>query len=242
MDEPRTHYQLSFTARQALLLFVGLLAALAAAYVFGLMTGLAGRDGSVAPVAARSVTQAAPSLAPTADVLEVPRAVRGLSPSRGRAATPDRSERSHSAAAGPTPVSVAAGPTPSPGLQLFDDGPEGTPLPSAAPPKKAHTPTRSSRPETTIAAPVAAAGNRPASAGAFWVQALSAPSEKEARGRRDRLASHGFPSVVSPGAGPKGRVYRVRVGPYATREEAEKAAARLTTREKLQPWVVPPGK
>ncbi|MCA1582836.1 MAG: SPOR domain-containing protein [Acidobacteria bacterium] len=238
MDEPRTHYQLSFTARQALLLFVGLLAALAAAYVFGLMTGLAGRDGSVAPVAARSATPAAPALVPTVDALEVPRAVRGLSPPRGRAATPDRGERSQAA----TPLSVAAGPTPSPGLQLFDDGPGGTPLPSAAAPKKAHTPARSSRPETTIAGPPAAAGNRPAGAGAFWVQALSAPSEKEARGRRDRLASHGFPSVVSPGEGPKGKVYRVRVGPYATKEEAEKTAARLKTREKLQPWIVPPGK
>lgn len=241
MDEPRTHYQLSFTARQALLLFVGLLIALAAAYVFGLMTGLAGRDGSVAPVAARSETPAAPALAPTPDALEVPRAVRGLSPSRGRAATPDRGER----AAAPTPVSVAAGPTPSPGLQLFDDGPGGTPLPSAALPKKARTPTRSGRPETTIAAPASAAGKRPeaaAAAGAFWVQALSAPTEKEARGRRDKLAAHGFPSVVSPGAGPKGKVFRVRVGPYATREEAEKAASRLQTREKLQPWIVPPGK
>ncbi|HXM77100.1 MAG TPA: hypothetical protein VN971_10005, partial [Thermoanaerobaculia bacterium] len=56
MDEPRTHYQLSFTARQALLLFVGLLGALAVAYVFGLMTGLAGRDGTVAPEASRTST------------------------------------------------------------------------------------------------------------------------------------------------------------------------------------------
>ena len=237
MDEPRTHYQLSFTARQALLLFVGLLGALAAAYVFGLMTGLAGRDGSVAPVAAKSAA-AIPSLTPTADALEVPRAVRGLSPSRGRAATPDRSERSLA----PTPISVAAGPTPSPGLQLFDDGPGGTPVPSAAAPKKAHTPTRANRAETPASVPASPSAARPAGAGAFWVQALSAPTEKEARGRRDRLAAHGFPSVVSPGAGPKGKVYRVRVGPYATREEAEKSAARLKTREKLQPWVVPPGK
>ncbi|MEP6769502.1 MAG: SPOR domain-containing protein [Acidobacteriota bacterium] len=237
MDEPRTHYQLSFTARQALLLFVGLLAALAAAYVFGLMTGLAGRDGSVAPVAAKRAADV-PPLTPTADALEVPRAVRGLSPPRGRGATPDRGDRSPAA----TPVSVAAGPTPSPGLQLFDDGPGGTPVPSSAAPRKAHTPTRADPAEASASRPASASAPRSAAAGAFWVQALSAPSEKEARGRRDRLAAHGFPSVVSPGAGPKGRVYRVRVGPYATKEEAEKTAARLKTGEKLQPWIVPPGK
>ncbi len=42
--EPRTHYQVSFTPRQALSLFVGLLFALGLAYFFGLRTGLAGRE------------------------------------------------------------------------------------------------------------------------------------------------------------------------------------------------------
>ena len=44
MSDPRTHYQVSFTAKQAMSLFVGLLFALGLAYFFGLMTGLSGRD------------------------------------------------------------------------------------------------------------------------------------------------------------------------------------------------------
>ncbi len=232
MDEPRTHYQLSFTARQALLLFVGLLSALAAAYVFGLMTGLAGHDRPETSIAAAtpgagSTTATGPS-AVTPDALEIPRAVRGVAPSRA----PQRGSTSSSAALVPTPVPVAAGPTPSPGLQLFDDGPDRTPATGAAPARRVRTPKPSA--ETS--------GSHAAAAGYFWVQALSAPSEKEARSRRDRLAAHGFPAVVRSGGGPNGKVYRVRVGPFKTKEEAEKSAARLKTREKLQPWIVPPGK
>ncbi|HEV8232203.1 MAG TPA: hypothetical protein VGQ75_07635, partial [Thermoanaerobaculia bacterium] len=44
MTQPPTHYQVSFTARQGLTLFVGLLAALGLAYFFGLRTGLSGSE------------------------------------------------------------------------------------------------------------------------------------------------------------------------------------------------------
>ncbi|HEY6051880.1 MAG TPA: SPOR domain-containing protein, partial [Thermoanaerobaculia bacterium] len=118
---------------------------------------------------------------------------------------------------------------PTPGLQLFDDGPPAA-RPTAAPAAPALRPK----------APAARPAEPPAAA--FWVQALSANSEKEAHAKRDRLASHGFPSTVVPGPGPHGRVYRVRVGPFSSREEAQKAASRLKAREKLEPWIVPPGK
>ena len=55
--EPRTHYQVSFTPRQALTLFIGLLLALGLAYFFGLRTGLAG--GEPEPPAGESVAAAA---------------------------------------------------------------------------------------------------------------------------------------------------------------------------------------
>src|SRR5439155_576719 len=59
--------QVSFTARQALVLFVGLLLALGLAYFLGIMTGLVGREGpaavSVATTPAVSPTREAPSAA-----------------------------------------------------------------------------------------------------------------------------------------------------------------------------------
>lgn len=245
MDEPRTHYQLSFTVRQGLLLFVALLGALGVAYLFGLLTGLSGRtadatggappsgtpgvEGAVVPASPTPVPEATPA----GEALELPRPVRGVSPPGGaRRAAPASSASSTSlAAAPPTAVPSPPLPTPSPGLQLFEDegGPEPTPAP--APPSASRRP-RGEKP---------AVARAPASS--FWVQALSASSEKEARALRQRLESHGYPVAVVPGTGPSGkRVFRVRAGPYGSREEAERAAAKLKAREKVQPWVVPPGK
>jgi DedD protein len=224
VEEHRTHYQLSFTAKQALLLFVLLIGALGVAYFLGLMTGLSGRPAGPEQVAAVGATAT-----PTAEPLEFPRAVRGVSPGKG-AALPSAPAVTPSPAP-PSSTSLASpGPTATPGLQLFDDGP-----PSARP-TSAPAPAAPPRAKAPSGRPSEAAGS------AFWVQALSANSEKEAHAKRDRLAAHGFPSTVVPGPGPHGRVYRVRVGPFPNRDEAQKAASKLKAREKLEPWIVPPGK
>jgi len=225
VDEPRTHYQLSFTARQALLLFVGLLGALAVAYVFGLMTGLAGRDGTGAP--GTSQTASGGALSPTAEALEVPRAVRGVSPLRGASRAPTAGRIAEVVS---TPLPASPAPTPSPGLHLFEDAPEAGATAAAAG-DAARKPAGKGKPAPRVAA-----------SGAFWVQALSAGSEKEARGRLDRLAARGFSGTVSSVSGRSGKIYRVRIGPYGSRAEADKVAARLKSTEKLRPWVVPPGK
>ena len=53
------------------------------------------------------------------------------------------------------------------------------------------------------------------------------------------LRSSGLPVYVSPSAAAEGdKRWRVRVGPLATREEADRIAARLKTKEKLPTWVL----
>ena len=52
-----------------------------------------------------------------------------------------------------------------------------------------------------------------------------------------RLESAGFPAYLTPGAR-EGDHWRVRVGPYPSREEAELAALRLERGEKLPTWVL----
>lgn len=188
MDERRTHYQASFTSRQAVALFVGLIALLALSYFFGLMTGLSGRAG-------REPEAAAPAPEP-----EFPVPERGVSP---QGAAPARSPR-------PTAEPTAAA---TPVLQLFED-------------RSSSEPTR---------APAAPAAQR------FWVQVDSLSSREEAEKRRAGLSRAGWPAAVVPGAGPKGPVFRVRVGPYPAREEAERVAEKLSQKAKGKPWVVPPG-
>jgi DedD protein len=214
VPEPQTHYQLSFTARQALTLFVGFLLLLGVAYFLGLMTGLAGRES---PKTAAAVATAIPERS------EPPRVADADS-------TPIRPLRRAESAVTippfPKPV-LGREPTSAPNLQFFEDRAESEAAASVSPtarPAPGRTPP-----------PVAIAGD-------FWVQVLSASSEREARSRRDKLIRRGYRARILRAEGPRGTVFRVRVGPYGTREEAARASGRLSKEEKVQAWIVPAGR
>ena len=64
-------------------------------------------------------------------------------------------------------------------------------------------------------------------AGKFSVQAAAPASEKAARDLVDRLKKGGFAAYTEKVETKEGTRYRVRVGPYSTRDDAEKARARL---------------
>ena len=71
----------------------------------------------------------------------------------------------------------------------------------------------------------------------FVVQVASLRSRGEADAIAKRLSSKGFPSfVTTPGSsGPK--VFRVRVGKYADRQQAETVARKLEKEEQFKPWI-----
>ena len=121
----------------------------------------------------------------------------------------------------------SAEPTAPASLPLFEDRGEPEPTPPRARPT----------PETAATSRTARAPAR----GEFWVQVLSVASEREARARSAKLRAHRFRAAVVPGATARGTVYRVRVGPYPTREDAARAAAKLKSEEKVNPWIVPAG-
>lgn len=71
----------------------------------------------------------------------------------------------------------------------------------------------------------------------FVVQVAAVQSRSEADAIAQRLSSKGFPSFVStPGSGAP-RVYRVRVGKYKDKREAEGVARRLQQEEQFNPWI-----
>jgi DedD protein len=76
---------------------------------------------------------------------------------------------------------------------------------------------------------VAEAAPLPASAknGKFVVQAAAPASEKAARELAERLKKAGFTTYTEKVETKEGTRYRVRVGPYATRDDADKARSRL---------------
>jgi len=63
--------------------------------------------------------------------------------------------------------------------------------------------------------------------GKFAVQATATSTEAAAREFSERLKKSGFASYTERTETPDGTRFRVRVGPYASREDAERARARL---------------
>jgi cell division septation protein DedD len=211
VSEPRTHYQVSFTSRQALTLFVALLAALGLAYFFGLMTGLSGRGEPQAAAAGAEASKAGEAPLTTSP----PGAVAGGEASENlNFPPPVTAERSAEGTAPAAPQTVRA----------FEDGEGSPPAGSRVP-----TPARAAAPPPPAA-----------SAAGFRVQVLSVSSRADADAEAARLSRRGLPAHVEPGTGPKGTVYRVRVGPFPTREEAEEATRRLSSEGRRDTWIVPP--
>lgn len=89
--------------------------------------------------------------------------------------------------------------------------------------------------------PATKAADTPASGGSnaagFQVQVAAYQRQGDATTVRDRLARKGYPAFVATATTSAGTWYRVRVGGYETRNEAQAVATRLKREEQLEPWV-----
>jgi cell division septation protein DedD len=105
--------------------------------------------------------------------------------------------------------------------------------PSAKEPAK--EPARAAAPAIPPPAPAAASSNEPAGQGfAVQIAALNVRSEADAIAKR--LSSKGYAAYVMTANGTPS-VFRVRVGKFNTRREAETVAAKLQKEEQFKPWV-----
>jgi cell division septation protein DedD len=110
--------------------------------------------------------------------------------------------------------------------------------PAAAPaaaPRTATPPTAA--PASASAAPAAASVNNepPGTGYAVQIAALIVRSEADAIAKR--LASKGYAAyVVSPASGTP-QIYRVRIGKFESRRDAETMATKLEKEEQFKPWV-----
>ena len=83
---------------------------------------------------------------------------------------------------------------------------------------------------------VAAAAPMPATAG-YTVQVAAVNVKKEAEQIAKRLEGKGYPAFVIDPARGTPAMFRVRVGSFKTRDEAESMATKLQQQERFQPWV-----
>jgi cell division septation protein DedD len=121
--------------------------------------------------------------------------------------------------------------------------PESAPAvrPESAPPFAARTEARApeSRPSVSTTPPVepAAPAEAAPATGGFAVQVAALNVRSEADAMAKRLTSKGYSAYVLAAANGNPAVFRVRIGSYKTRREAEAMAAKLQQEEQIKPWV-----
>ncbi len=132
-------------------------------------------------------------------------------------------------------------PTPKPAAEVAR-------VPQAAPPPPAVTPPatpapvarREPAPATSPPAPTRAATSTPGPVtAAFVVQIAALNSQGEADAMAKRLSARGYEAYVQPPAKGAPSIFRVRVGNYPTRRDAETVAAKIEKEGQFKPWVAP---
>jgi cell division septation protein DedD len=112
------------------------------------------------------------------------------------------------------------------------------PIAAAAtpPPPPAPKATPSAQAPPAEPPPADAALAEPSGAG-FALQITALRERREAESIAKRLSAKGYAAYVLTPAGSAPSVYRVRVGKFKTRREAETMAAKLQKEEQFTPWI-----
>jgi DedD protein len=97
---------------------------------------------------------------------------------------------------------------------------------AAPPPSPVPTPAKAAA-APAKPAPDAAVKAAPAKAGGYVVQLAAFSDDKGANALANRLRKSGHPAFTEPVTTSRGTLWRVRVGPYATRDEANTARDKL---------------
>jgi cell division septation protein DedD len=187
-----------------------------------------------APLPAAS-TAAAPTNAPVAsqETLTYPDRLEGHEPAEETLKPGLVTRDSGVAASSAKPVATTA--KPEPALTRLDL----KAIPTAKVEKPAAVtnaaPAAKIAPASAAAAPPALS-REPAGTG-FVVQVAAVNDRREADTIAKRLAGKGYPSFVTTPPNGTPRTFRVRIGKYANRRDAESIAARLQKEEQFKPWI-----
>ena len=97
---------------------------------------------------------------------------------------------------------------------------------AASPPAKSPAPAKAAA-APAKAAPDTTSKAAPSGSGGYVVQLAAFSDDKGANALANRLKKTGHPAFTEPVTTSRGTLWRVRVGPYATRDEANTARDKL---------------
>ncbi|HYH46239.1 MAG TPA: SPOR domain-containing protein [Thermoanaerobaculia bacterium] len=237
-----SYYEIALTNRQVVVAFVILLVCLLSAFFSGVWVGKSGAE----PAGEQVVRAAPPPPEPTEgasleelEFFDQPggRPSPPASPSPA-AETPDgettlREDLEGPDADDPAPPPPSPSPTVSPSPRPVPPSPSPAPREERAEGRSEEIVQPRPLPETERRAE---AGREPA-AGSVVIQVFASPEQAEARRIRDRLSRGGQKAYLSPVTVDGRTMYRVRIGPFGTREDAQDVAETVRKTYKLDTWV-----
>jgi DedD protein len=218
----KNRFEVKLDSNQVFSVFAFLAVYSALVFVLGVVFGRSRRpvEDSVAPPATVAVLDATPTPRRIEDRLAAAQPKATEEPEIPIGDVMNHLENATPAGAVPTPTQKAAS----------TQKPAPTPRPAVSPKLLVGEPAPSHAPEAT---PAASAVPESTATGAYTLQVVAYNEKAQADGAVAGLKAKGLDAyAVSAQVSGKGTVYRVRIGRYATRTEAETAATRIAA---LQP-------
>jgi cell division septation protein DedD len=231
-------HEIQLSGKQLVFLFIVTTTVVVGVFLFGVLVGRGARPAPAEESPAAAVTSPAP---------EAPRPVTQSPSSEVPQPAPEGPDDLSGTAALKQKSSPATGLTPS--TETKTATAETKPAPLAAPPPARppissvpKEPEPKPAPAAVVAKPsVAATADVPRSAasGVWLVQVIATRDQAVATSVVKKLASKGYPAfLVNPVAGAPQPFFKVQVGRYRERTEAERVSQRIKKEEQFQSWIL----
>lgn len=202
--------ELQFATHQLVGVFLGLIGLCAFVFLLGIAMG--GKKAALSAKSGEMVSAETPSGTIQADLNAHARSVAGPG-AESKTAPPE--DKAAAKAPADKPMDKPAVKTPA--------SPAGKPAE-----KPANKPAGDSADKPALKTPAEPEAKKPAAAGSWFVQVAAVDVKPAAEAAARKLVQGDFPAfVLDPFPGDKRTLYRVRVGPYPSKAEADKAKAKL---------------
>ncbi len=229
-------HEIQLSGKQLVFLFIVTTSVVVGVFLFGVLVGRGARDARQEETPAATSSAASPTPAPPA--APDPSTTEAPAPAGDAPEKPDElSYADRLTKSSPAPETLKPKPEEKPKAEEPRMPPPAAPATAAAPPKEPVAKTPSPAPARTAPTPadVPTAGKP----GTWLVQVIATRESAVANSVVKRLTSKGYPAfLVNPAAGAPQPFYKVQVGRYSDRSEAEQVSQRIKKEEQFQSWIL----
>lgn len=227
-DEP-SYYEVALTSRQVMVAFLLLLGCLLAAFFAGLWIG---RDSVSPPPPQTAAVESASQEEDPLEQFSFFEPENEGSDGTTTAPPPRRIEPPP-----PPPTELDPEPTPERSEPETSAPRQAAPATTPAVTTPAVTPPPPAEPPATLPRTTAQRQPPPPTGDELFIQVFSSPDQEQAQKVRRRLNDNGYSAFLSPVEVDDRTMYRVRIGPFIDRADAERIADRVKVTFRLDTWI-----